>query len=97
MTRSGCSPGQCDRARRRSLWARAISSERTSSLGSPSLRAWVDEYQPRLVVCGHIHGGCGVHQAGRTTVVNAALMDEAYRPVNAVQVVEIATVGGFFD
>ena len=43
-----------------------------SSLGSTAVRAAIDRCQPRLVVCGHIHGSGG-HQAqlGPTTVINA--------------------------
>jgi Icc-related predicted phosphoesterase len=39
-------------------------------VGSKALRAFVDEHQPDLVVCGHIHEARGVDRIGETRVVN---------------------------
>jgi Icc-related predicted phosphoesterase len=39
-------------------------------VGSKALRAFIDERQPALVLCGHIHEARGVTRLGRTTVVN---------------------------
>jgi len=39
-------------------------------VGSKALRTFVDEHQPDLVVCGHIHEARGVERIGRTLVVN---------------------------
>ncbi|MCS7236781.1 MAG: metallophosphoesterase family protein [Thermoguttaceae bacterium] len=39
--------------------------------GSMAIRQFVDQHQPHLVLCGHIHEGRGVDQIGRTIVVNA--------------------------
>lgn len=39
-------------------------------VGSTALRRFIDETQPELVVCGHIHESRGVDRLGRTTVVN---------------------------
>jgi len=50
--------------------------------GSPSLNAWIDEFQPKLVVCGHIHGGYGRYQRGDTIVVCASHVDLDYKPAN---------------
>ena len=58
-------------------------------IGSPSLRKRIEAVQPRLVVCGHNHGGYGRYMIGDTLVVNAALMDDNYRPVNPPIVLEI--------
>jgi Icc-related predicted phosphoesterase len=41
--------------------------------GSKSLRRLVEEREPRLVLCGHIHEDPGVAMVGRTTVVNCSL------------------------
>lgn len=38
--------------------------------GSTAVRAFVDQCQPDLVLCGHIHEGRGIEVVGRTTVVN---------------------------
>ncbi|HXG76811.1 MAG TPA: metallophosphoesterase family protein [Gaiellaceae bacterium] len=50
--------GACDRLR---------SGER---VGSAALRAFVEEAQPDLVLCGHIHEARGEEAIGRTRVVN---------------------------
>ena len=42
----------------------------------------LERIQPRLMVCGHIHSGYGRYQLGETEVINAALVDNDYRPVN---------------
>lgn len=39
-------------------------------VGSSSIRAIVEEFQPPLVLCGHIHEARGVARHGRTTIVN---------------------------
>jgi uncharacterized protein len=39
-------------------------------VGCTSLRAFIEQRQPDLVFCGHIHEGRGVEMIGRTTVVN---------------------------
>jgi Icc-related predicted phosphoesterase len=41
-------------------------------LGSLAVRESIDQQQPVLVVCGHIHGSAGQQaRLGRTTVINA--------------------------
>lgn len=65
---------------------RAYPYERT---GSPSLTAKITEIQPKLVVCGHIHSGFGIYQLGSTIIINAAMLNENYRPVNNPVIVEI--------
>lgn len=57
--------------------------------GSPSLTKRIHEVQPKLAVCGHIHSGNGVYRIGQTTLVNAAIMNEAYQPVQDIHVIEI--------
>jgi len=39
-------------------------------VGSRALRTFIDQREPSLVVCGHIHESRGVERVGRTTVVN---------------------------
>jgi Icc-related predicted phosphoesterase len=40
-------------------------------VGSAALRAFIEEAQPDLCFCGHIHEAVGVDRIGRTVVVNA--------------------------
>jgi Icc-related predicted phosphoesterase len=55
---------------------------RGENVGCPHLRDWILEHQPKLVVCGHIHLGYGTAMLGNTRVVNAAICNERYKPVN---------------
>lgn len=58
-------------------------------VGSPSLLRRIEKVKPKLVVCGHIHQGRGVYQAGETLVVNASLVNDKYQPVHSAIVVRI--------
>lgn len=55
-------------------------------LGCADLRDAVERVKPKLHVFGHIHGGHGQlilkHEGSNTICVNAAIMDEGYRPRN---------------
>ena len=46
------------------------------------MTATLERVRPRLMVCGHIHPGYGPYQLADTEIVNAALVDDRYRPVN---------------
>lgn len=47
-------------------------------LGCESLIQRINEVQPMLHVCGHIHTGNGVKDNGTTTFINASVLDERY-------------------
>lgn len=47
-------------------------------VGSPFLRSLIEEYQPDLVVCGHIHESRGVDKIGRTKVLNTGALADGY-------------------
>ncbi len=55
----------------------------SDSLGCEDLARAVAEIRPLLLVFGHIHGGYGVHRSDGTAFVNASVVDEQYRLVNA--------------
>lgn len=57
--------------------------------GSPSLLARIKEISPKLVAYGHIHSGYGRYTVGDSLLVNAAYVDEEYRPANDFQVVQL--------
>ena len=46
--------------------------------GSVSLLRFVEEYQPDLLLCGHIHEDRGEAQIGRTKIINAGEMRRGY-------------------
>jgi Icc-related predicted phosphoesterase len=59
---------------------------RGNQTGSPSLTRRIEEIQPRLAVCGHIHEGRGEYRIGLTKVVNVSQVDVRYEPVKDVWV-----------
>ncbi|HVO24386.1 MAG TPA: metallophosphoesterase family protein [Candidatus Margulisiibacteriota bacterium] len=53
-------------------------------VGSPTVRAFIEEHQPAVCITGHIHESAGVDRIGRTVVLNAgALRDGGYIVVDA--------------
>jgi Icc-related predicted phosphoesterase len=58
-------------------------------LGCRALRFRIAQLQLKLAVFGHIHGGHGQYELGNTKCINAAHVDEKYRPVNDYTIVEI--------
>lgn len=50
-------------------------------VGSTSVRAIMEEYEPALLLCGHIHEARGVATHGRTTIVNPGAAREGHRAV----------------
>jgi Icc-related predicted phosphoesterase len=53
-------------------------------VGSPAVRAFIEEHQPDVCITGHIHESAGLDHVGRTTVVNAgAFRDGGYIVVSA--------------
>lgn len=53
-------------------------------VGSTALTEAIERIQPQLMLCGHIHSGYGRYRLGATEIVNAALVDNDYRPVHPV-------------
>lgn len=51
-------------------------------VGSHSLRAWIEENAPHVVVTGHIHESWGEFPVGLTTVYNVSYLNEDYKPAN---------------
>lgn len=55
--------------------------------GSVELTQAVYKIGPQLHVFGHIHEGSGTMQLNKTLFVNAAIMNERYKPVNTYKVI----------
>lgn len=47
-------------------------------VGSPFLRSLIEEYQPDLVVCGHIHESRGVDKIGKTKILNTGALADGF-------------------
>lgn len=47
-------------------------------VGCVSLRRYVDDFCPDLLICGHIHEDRGIAELGKTTVVNVGEMRQGY-------------------
>ena len=66
-------------------------------LGSKALKERINQINPKLVICGHIHGGYGkVCTVGipestipKTIYVNCSILDDDYREVNEPITIEI--------
>lgn len=50
-------------------------------IGSQELRDNLPRIRPKVVLCGHIHGGYGMYDVDGTKVMNVACLDEQYRVV----------------
>lgn len=62
--------------------------------GSDALVDAIDQKQPRIVVCGHLHGGYGrealpIGGGATVQVYNVAVLDEAYRVAHAPTVINV--------
>lgn len=66
-------------------------SGRDERVGCRYLFDYIVEVQPKLVVCGHIHGGYGRYKVGQTLIVNASNCTEQYHPTNPPIVVDLET------
>jgi Icc-related predicted phosphoesterase len=43
-------------------------------VGSESIRRVIEEFQPTLNLCGHIHESMGIDEIGKTTVINPGML-----------------------
>lgn len=49
--------------------------------GSKALRRFIEEYQPPLIICGHIHEAIGIDEIGRTIIVNPGPLSRGHYAV----------------
>lgn len=60
-----------------------------AEVGCQALRARIEQIQPQLVVCGHIHECFGIEKIADITCVNASYMTRRYEPLNHPLLIEI--------
>ena len=62
---------------------------RRSGPRSSALTDTIEDLQPPLVVVGHIHPGYGALPARGTEIINAAYVDNDYKPANPLVEIEL--------
>lgn len=61
------------------------------SVGSTAVRSFVEQHQPDVLLCGHIHEARGTDQLGPTRLVNCGPAREGYYAVVVVQARRVET------
>lgn len=56
--------------------------------GSKALKDWIINFQPILVINGHIHESRGIYKLGETTIVNCCVTDDMCRAIDKVYVID---------
>ncbi len=59
-------------------------------LGSPELLDAISRIRPRLVVCGHLHGGHGRFEYDGIPILNVSVVNDDYRLVRPPTVIDVA-------
>jgi putative phosphoesterase len=57
-------------------------------VGSTAVRTFIEEFQPDLVVCGHIHEARGVDTIGKTIVINPGPFPQHYAVITVDETLE---------
>lgn len=52
--------------------------ESSEYVGCVDLKAKIEEINPMMFICGHIHSGRGIYNTDKTLYVNASIMDNQY-------------------
>jgi Icc-related predicted phosphoesterase len=62
---------------------------RVTPAGSRELLQAIDRVKPKVVICGHIHEAHGSAERGGTRIFNVSVVDDQYRLVNQVTIIDL--------
>jgi Icc-related predicted phosphoesterase len=69
-----------------------LDSGRVEHVGSRELLDAIERVRPKIVICGHVHGGFGRYEYQAIPIYNVSVVDESYRLVNAPTVIDLPDV-----
>ncbi len=69
-----------------------LDSGRVEHVGSRELLDAIGIVRPKVVICGHVHGGFGCYEHQGIPIYNVSVVDESYRLVNAPTVIDLPDV-----
>jgi predicted phosphohydrolase len=64
----------------------------TEHLGRGELLDFVEQKKPKVHLFGHIHGGAGTFESAATRFVNAAYLNEQYKPLDPAGKIQIIDI-----
>ena len=72
-------------------WTRKLGKDWQMHFGEGQLES-VEQKKPKVHLFGHIHGGAGTSERGATRFVNAAYLNEQYKPLKPAGKIQIIDV-----
>ena len=57
--------------------------------GLQAIRDYIDEFKPKIAICGHVHEGYGHKKYNDTDIYNVSMCDRNYDQVNKPMIIEL--------